>query len=134
MSLCGLALSGANETDEDFVGVISGEEIAARDLSGCELAVLSACETVHGTSRAGHGLASLQGAFHAAGARFVIATRWKIPDERSRELMSTFYAQLWHKKEPKSPRQALDHAKEELRKKKAPVQHWAGFVLTGDPR
>lgn len=134
MALCGLTLSGANATDKDFLGVITGEDIAALDLSGCELAVLSACETAEGTSRAGHGLASLQGAFHAAGTKLVLATRWEIPDEYTMQLLREFYARLWNRKQPHTAREALALAKKALSAKAIPVKNWAGFVLTGDPR
>ena len=57
------------------------------DLSNCELAVLSACETNVGIRRAGQGIQSLQGALHAAGARTAITSLWKVDDRPTRELM-----------------------------------------------
>ena len=91
-ALCLLALSGGNQTGKagDFLGVVTGEDVAALDLSGCECAVLSACKTYSGESRPGHGLASLQAAFHAAGARYVLSTRWKVDDEYAQLTMQVF--------------------------------------------
>ena len=48
MTLCGLALTGANNhhnVEGAMPGIITGEEISSLDLSRCEMAVLSACET-----------------------------------------------------------------------------------------
>jgi CHAT domain-containing protein len=136
MSLCGLALSGASLTGkaghEDFVGVVTAEEIARLDLSGCELAVLSACDTYLGEMRTGHGLASLQNALHAAGARLVITTRWQVPDKAARMLVEQFYLQLWSGPGT-TPRAALAAAKKHLRNKGYEAEvNWAAFVLTGD--
>jgi len=63
LSLCGLALSSANRGPDDdgaFPGILTGEEIAGLDLSACELAVLSACESGVGLRSPGVGLWSLQ--------------------------------------------------------------------------
>jgi len=48
--------------------LITAEEIASLDLTQCELAVLSACDTNDGERRAGLGVASLQRALQMAGA------------------------------------------------------------------
>ena len=74
--LCGLALAGANrEANAPGTGSITAEEIATLDLSGCELAVLSACETARGELRSGgQGVASLQKPLHMAGARSVVTS------------------------------------------------------------
>lgn len=143
MVLCGLALSGANlEPDEHgrIPGIVTGEEIAALDLSGCELAVLSACDTSTGKSRgAGQGVASLQKALHLAGARSVITSLWKVPDEATRDLMTSFYRRIWVEKQTKG--RALWESKKRLREKKDSKgrlvygpHDWAAWVLTGDAR
>ncbi len=140
--LCGLALAGANEPPDALGrlrGVITAEEVAALDLSHCELAVLSACDTNTGIRRAGQGVASLQAALHAAGARSAISSLWRVPDEATRELMVDFYHRIWVEKKPKA--QALWEAKSKLRKQKDEngrpkyaTRDWAGWVLSGDPR
>jgi tetratricopeptide (TPR) repeat protein len=69
--LSGLVLAGANrpvDYDHDD-GILTALEVEALDLSGAELATLSACETGLGESSAGEGLLGLQRAFHTAGAR-----------------------------------------------------------------
>jgi len=141
MLLCGLALAGANLPEDQFgrvPGLIRAEEIAALDLSNCELAVLSACDTNVGERRAGQGVASLQKALQMAGARSVITSLWKVPDEATRELMTDFYRRLWVERKPKW--QALWEAKTRLREAKnengSPryaTRAWAAWVLTGEP-
>ena len=141
MLLCGLALAGAN-LEKDALGrvpgIITAEEIASFDLSNCELAVLSACDTNVGVRRAGQGVASLQKALHMAGARTVITSLWKVPDEATKELMLDFYRRIWIEKKPKA--RALWEAKMALRAKKDEqgkplysTRDWAAWVLTGDP-
>ena len=141
MLLCGLALAGANLPKNELgriPGLITAEEIGALDLTNCELAVLSACDTNVGLRRAGQGVASLQKALHMAGARSVITSLWKVPDEATKDLMLDFYRRLWVEKKPKW--QALWEAKMKLRdtkgengKPKYSTRDWAAWVLTGDP-
>ena len=143
--LSGLAWAGANRPAPDpaggvdvGTGIMTAEEVGGLDLKGCELAVLSACETGLGVERAGLGIASLQKAMQMAGARSVITSLWKVPDEATRELMLEFYRRLWVEKEPKG--QALWEAKKELRDardegghRKYTTRDWAAWVLTGNP-
>ncbi len=141
MLLCGLALADANlpeRAHDGAPGLITADEISTLDLSNCELAVLSACDTNVGSRRAGQGVASLQKALHMAGARSVITSLWKVPDEATKELMLDFYRRLWVEKKPKW--QALWEAKTQLRNAKdergAPkysTRDWAAWVLTGEP-
>jgi len=142
MVLCGLALAGANLPEDELgrvSGLITAEEIAALDLSNCELAVLSACDTGIGElRRAGQGVASLQKALHMAGARSVITSLWKVPDEATRELMVDFYRRLWVEKKPKhralwEAKLRLRESKDDRGKPKYGVRDWAAWVLTGDP-
>ncbi len=113
-------------------GILTAEELATVDLSNCELAVLSACETNVGLRRAGQGIQSLQGALHAAGVRTAITSLWKVDDAATRRLMELFYTKLWKDKLGKAD--ALWQAKMALRAEGHPVRDWAGWVLTGDPK
>jgi CHAT domain-containing protein len=141
MLLCGLALAGANLPENEVgraPGLVTAEELAALDLSRCELAVLSACDTNVGERRAGQGVASLQRALQMAGARSVITSLWKVPDEATRELMVDFYRRLWIEKKPKW--QALWEAKRKMRETtdergspRYSTRDWAAWVLTGAP-
>ncbi len=134
LSYCGLAFAGANLGRDSLgrvPGIMTAEELAGVDLSACELAVLSACETNVGLRSAGMGIESLQSALHAAGARTAITSLWKVDDAATRKLMELFYAYLWVEKLPKA--EALWKAKCDLRAARHPVQHWAAWVLSGDP-
>ena len=141
MLLCGLALAGANLPEDQLGrsrGLLTADELSTLDLSNCELAVLSACDTNVGERRAGQGVASLQKALHMAGARSVITSLWKVPDEATKELMLDFYRRLWVEEKPK--RQALWEAKRRLREAKDErgdpaysLRDWAAWVLTGEP-
>jgi CHAT domain-containing protein len=102
--LSGLMLAGVNDPQESegspgrldwAAGLLTAEEVAGMDLSDCELAVLSACETGVGRVAGGEGVLGLHRAFHVAGARFVIASLWRIEDRATRRLMSEFYQNLW---------------------------------------
>ena len=151
--LSGLALAGANsqavKPGEDD-GILTALEVSSLDLSGVELAVLSACETGLGGKTSGEGLLGLQRAFQIAGARSVMAGLWRVPDRETMLLMQRFYQNVWTKKMPKGqalrdaqiwmlketkPR-GLDVEGEEPKNtsKKLPPKYWAGFVLSGDWR
>jgi CHAT domain-containing protein len=127
-TLCGLALAGANHGSN---GRLTAEELATLDLTNCELAVLSACETNVGIRRAGQGIQSLQTALHAAGARTAITSLWKVSDAATMRLFELFYTKLWSEK--LGPADALWQAKMALRAEGHPTRDWAGWVLTGDP-
>ena len=142
MLLCGLALAGAN-LPENAVGRVPGlvtaQELSALDLTNCELVVLSACDTNVGEQRAGQGVASLQKALQMAGARSVITSLWKVPDEATKELMLDFYRRLWVERKPKGQalweaKMRLRGAKDERGEPKYTLRDWAAWVLTGDPQ
>src|SRR5207302_619667 len=92
----------------------TGEQLIDLDLSGLELAVLSACETGLGDVADGEGTFGLQRAFHYAGTTDVVASLWKVPDESTAALMSLFYRKLWA--EDLSPMEALREAQLEIYK------------------
>jgi CHAT domain-containing protein/tetratricopeptide (TPR) repeat protein len=141
MLLCGLALAGANlpETAASRVpGLVTADELSTLDLSNCELVVLSACETNVGERRAGQGVASLQKALQMAGARSVVTSLWKVPDEATKELMLDFYRRLWVEKKPKwqalwEAKTRMREAKDERGEWKYSTRDWAAWVLTGSP-
>jgi CHAT domain-containing protein/tetratricopeptide (TPR) repeat protein len=99
MLLCSLVLAGVNDLGE--AGYLSAEEIALLDLSACELAVLSACETGAGRQAGWQGVQGLQRGFHQAGARTVVASLWNVSDPATSVLMEVFYHNLWVKKLPR---------------------------------
>jgi CHAT domain-containing protein/Tfp pilus assembly protein PilF len=106
MLLASLVLAGVNDGREE--GYLSAEEIALVDLTGCELAVLSACGTALGRQAVWQSVEGLQRGFHQAGARHVLASLWSVSDPATSLLMEHFYRHLWEKKFP--PMQALRQA------------------------
>jgi CHAT domain-containing protein len=146
--LSGLALAGVNAPTADDDGILTAEEVATLDLSRVELAVLSACETGLGQVAGGEGLLGLQRAFHAAGARTVVSTLWKVDDVATRDVMERFYENLWKKEMGKlaalreaqlwmlrtrGPR-GLTRLKQKSADERLPPYYWAAFVLSGDWR
>jgi CHAT domain-containing protein/tetratricopeptide (TPR) repeat protein len=132
--LAGLILAGANAPGREADCVLTAAEVRRLDLSACELAVLSACQTGLGSAQAGEGLASLRRAFAAAGARTVISSLWKVDDAATLALMTEFYDNLWGRRQ--SPSAALRNAKLVLlRGERFSLPfYWAAFVLAGEWR
>ena len=106
--MTGLVFAGANNPKTPGRGIVTGESLIDLDLSGLELAVLSACETGLGDVAGGEGTFGLQRAFHLAGTRDVVASLWKVPDQSTAALMALFYRNLWEKN--LTPMEALRQA------------------------
>ena len=135
--LSGLVLAGVNAEPDPARddGYLSAEEIQYLDLSACDLAVLSACQTALGSPRAGEGLQSLRRGFEVAGAKTVISSLWKVNDEATAELMTRFYDDYWRRGMEK-----LEARLWMLRRNRAEYggdarpETWGAFVLSGDWR
>ncbi len=137
----GLVLAGVNRGPDPIHGdgYLSAEEIQRIDLSQCELAVLSACETALGSRQAGEGLLSLRRAFEVAGAASVVSSLWKVNDAATAVLMNDFYTNLWLTGMGKGD--ALHQAKLKMLQRNreefngdARPSTWGAFVLSGDWR
>ena len=134
----GLALAGANAWSQGGTpqpeigdGILTAEEVAGLDLLGTQLVVLSACETGLGDVHVGQGVYGLRRAFIVAGARTLVMSLWKVPDEETRELMETFYRTLLH--DGRSRVDALHEAQLALRRRfpEDPF-FWGAFILQGE--
>jgi CHAT domain-containing protein/tetratricopeptide (TPR) repeat protein len=112
--MTGLVFAGANNPKTPGRGILTGEQLIDLDLSGLELAVLSACETGLGDVAGGEGTFGLQRAFHYAGTRNVVCSLWKVPDAPTAALMNLFYRNLWTQN--LAPMEALRQAQLELYK------------------
>ncbi len=90
----GLAFSGANEKSsggdaED--GILTAYEVAALDLSGVLVAVLSACDTGQGDFLYGEGVFGLQRAFAMAGTHSLIMSLFPVDDGVAAIWMGNLY-------------------------------------------
>jgi CHAT domain-containing protein/tetratricopeptide (TPR) repeat protein len=97
---CGLALAGANrpppaDDRAALPGILTGQDLEDMDLRGCELAVLSACQTALGDVKRSQGVLGLQRSFHAAGVKAMVTSLWSVHDAATLELMDEFYSRLW---------------------------------------
>ena len=93
----GLALSQANayrEATRADDGILTALEIRNLNLSGTEIAVLSACETGLGVSAYNQGIYGMRRALSTAGARSQLLSLWPVSDVMTKNFMVSFYAQL----------------------------------------
>ncbi len=138
----GVYLAGANQLagkSEDTGlddGVLTAFEASTLDLSNTELVVLSACETGLGVTRNGEGVFGLRRALQEAGAKAVLMSLWKVPDQETEELMKLFYGK-WLSGEDKQ--KALREAQLEMRERVKSRRDgedvpffWGAFVLVGN--
>ena len=89
-----LAVMPGKAGDSKDDGFLSMSEIYELDLTGCELAILSACETNYGPQQQGEGVWALSRGFLVAGSRRVIASNWVVDDQAAATLVSYFASYL----------------------------------------
>jgi CHAT domain-containing protein len=130
----GLALAGANRlrSGRDD-GVLTALEVAGLDLTGTELAVLSACETGVGAVQNGEGVYGLRRALVLAGVRTQLASLWKVDDAATRDLMIDYYRRL---QAGAGRSQALREAQLTMLRDPARAQpyYWASFITIGEEK
>ena len=129
--LSGLVLSLVDEKGQQQDGFLRLHDIYNLKLSA-DLVVLSACRTGLGKQIKGEGLVGLTQGFMYAGSPRVVASLWKVQDDSTAELMTSFYNAML--KEGKRPAAALREAQLAMLRKKqwqAPF-YWAAFVIQGE--
>lgn len=137
----GLAFAGANQREsvgpEEEDGILTAQELASVDLSGVELAVLSACDTGAGKIESGEGVLGLGRALHIAGVRTTIMSLWPADDLAAREVMTAFYERYLFRGDPVAS--ALRDATLAVLKRRRDEHRnahpffWAGWVVVGSP-
>ena len=129
MSGNGLVFAGANspnDSSDNFDdGLLTAEEISNLDFSDCDLVVLSACATGIGINNYDetYGLVS---AFKKAGCRSILTTHWNVDDEATALFMKVFYTTIMGGKDYGD---ALEEARDVVRKEFPDPKYWAAFVL-----
>jgi CHAT domain-containing protein/tetratricopeptide (TPR) repeat protein len=133
----GLALAGAETwrqggrpPAEAEDGLLTAEDVSRLDLSATELAVLSACDTGLGEIRTGEGVFGLRRAFILAGARTLVMSLWKVPDDQTQELMIDFHRRLLA---GESRAESLRQAQLSLKARHPNAYYWGAFICQGVP-
>lgn len=128
----GFILSGANSAwnrkaqikpDED--GVLLSEDISRMNLIGCELFVLSGCQSGEG-KMSQDGVAGLQRALKRAGVKTMLVSLWNVNDEVTKDFMIAFYDNLFKYQDKYM---AYKTAQLQIKKKYNDPYYWASFIL-----
>ena len=120
-----------HEPDEQLtMGSIAHMSFAA------EMVVLSACESGKTNHRRAYGSRSIARGFLSSGAKSVIMSLWRVPDESTSEIMISFYKYLTTgvRKDEALRLAKLDYLGNVEDPELAHPYYWAGFVVFGDTR
>ena len=128
---CKLALTKGPDGNVANDGFLTLAELFTLDLTGCDCATLSACETNRGESQNGEGSWTLCRGALASGAANVIASDWSVSDESTSALIADFFDAFL--KGETDYATALKQAKRAVKSAKnwSAPHYWAPFVLIG---
>jgi CHAT domain-containing protein len=115
------AIAGQSEN-----GILTAYEVSNLQLSGNEMVTLSACETGLGDVKNGEGVYGLQRAFQVAGSETIVMSLWKVSDEATQLLMSSFYKNYM---QSGNKQKAFKQAQAELKSKWKEPYYWGAFVM-----
>ncbi|PZD73690.1 Photosystem I assembly protein Ycf3 [Acaryochloris thomasi RCC1774] len=121
-----IALAPDN-TGEATDGFLTASDIGEMELTA-DLVVLSACDTGGGRIT-GDGVIGLSRSFLSSGVPSVVVSLWKVPDESTALLMTTFYQEL---QRGADKAQALRQAMLTTKQKYPNPLDWAAFTLIGE--
>ena len=124
------------QTDSADDGFLTLSEIYELNTKGCELAILSACQTNYGPQQKGEGVWALSRGFLVSGSKRVVASNWLVNDEAGARLIQYYCTALANDEKQSRP---ADYAKQLQSAKKwvrgqASWKHpyfWSTFVLVG---
>jgi len=98
-----------------------------------DLVVLSACETGRGAKVIGEGLIGLTRSLQYAGAKTIVASQWKVSDESTAVLMTSFHKHLLHgAARDEALRLAMNEVAHNRSRGWSAPYFWAAFVLVGE--
>jgi len=129
-ALSGLVLSGLSESGEHRSMFLPSQDVATLHLRA-RLVVLSACDTGSGRIIHGEGLVGLSRAFFYAGARQVVSTLWRVPDQSAAELMGYFYEEMLANGEDATSALRLAKVRLQQNRRWRSPYFWAPFVIQG---
>ncbi|HJS59680.1 MAG TPA: CHAT domain-containing tetratricopeptide repeat protein [Vicinamibacteria bacterium] len=92
-ALSGIITSLVDERGLPQDGFLRAQDVYSLEVTA-DLVVLSACETALGKMLRGEGITGLVHAFLHAGAHTVVASKWRVDDVATQELMSEFYRRM----------------------------------------
>ena len=125
-----LFTKGASKYEDDHLEAI---ELSNMTIPA-DLVVLSACNTGFGKIRHGEGIMSLSRAFFSAGVSSILMTLWKVPDQSSSKIITSFFKNI----KAGMPKDiALQQAKLKYIKDAAGDDYlrpklWTGFIIGGN--
>jgi CHAT domain-containing protein/tetratricopeptide (TPR) repeat protein len=129
----GLALAGANvKTTSGEDGILTAQEATGLDLWGTRLVVLSACQSGLGDVVDGVEVQGLRRSLAIAGAETQVLSLWKVDDDATRALMTSYYQRL---RDGGGRSEALRQAQLELiaSPERTHPYYWAAFFAAGSP-
>jgi CHAT domain-containing protein len=128
--LSGIVTSLVDEKGRTQDGFLRTQDVYGLRVTA-DLVVLSACETALGKMLRGEGLTGLVHAFLHGGARTVVASKWRVEDVATQELMAEFYRRMLA--DGAGPASALRDAQIRLfqRRRTRPPFFWAAFEVHG---
>lgn len=106
-------------------GILLSEDISRLNLNGCELLVLSGCQSGEGRLYE-DGIFGLQRAFKLAGVKSLLLSLWNVNDMVAKEFMTLFYKALF---QTNDKYKAYLYAQNETRNKYNNPYYWAPFIL-----
>lgn len=135
-SFSALALSSPAAASALDDGLLTLDDLLTKwrgRLRGCEMAVLSACETRRGTAQNDEGIVAMPWGLLFAGVPTIVVSQWRVDDDSTALLMSRFYEEL-AATEGRGKLRAFTKARSALRAMYPDPWFWAPFVMMGDPR